>query len=186
MHVKYSKKQTSRSQKCAVRDQRGIAATEAALLFPLFLFIILGVLEFSMLMLRWVTAEYATVQVARELSTNFNNFNIDTEAAKYSVGLIDYTNTANCACIRAFTSVTQLRAAPPLTSCGACRKQLGSAKSYTLIEILFRYDFATPLGVLIKYFNKSITGRPLASITVRAHTVLNNEYAAPPAAPPAL
>jgi hypothetical protein len=79
-------------------NKRGVAAIEAALLLPLFLFFVFALIDVSWTMLRRYGVEQATAQLAIRMREN-PAANVASLAGSLGYGLVDFTGTSACMCV---------------------------------------------------------------------------------------
>jgi len=153
----------------------GATIVEFALLMPIFLLLLVGLLDFGLLMTKWVLSENAINKVSRSRMIDSNRTNnsktIQQEISEDTLGLIklDDANSETCVRVREFASLADLNTAPALENCqadcSACTEDGGAGDSYVLYQIIFTHNFVTPL------FNK---------VTFTTSSVLRNEAGAAP------
>ncbi|MFN7226708.1 MAG: TadE/TadG family type IV pilus assembly protein [Holosporales bacterium] len=79
-------------------NKRGVAAIEAALLLPLFLFFVFALIDVSWTMLRRYGVEQASAQLAIRMREN-PTANVASLAGSLGYGLVDFTGTSACMCV---------------------------------------------------------------------------------------
>jgi Flp pilus assembly protein TadG len=169
---------------------QGTIILEFAFLAPLFFLLLLGVMEFSFILLRMVIAENALRQAARQSIISSNDQQtIATRVQQQSQGLINFSDpAATCVCITAYSSIAKLNTARSATvsSCGACRSgdaQPTAPNAVVHYELIYRHNYITPIGSLIKLITGNNNG-PGNFMSLRTSTVVTNEpFSAPPPTP---
>jgi Flp pilus assembly protein TadG len=163
------------------KNKKGATAIEFALLAPVFFLLLMGVMEFSFIMLRMVMAENALRQAARQSIVAANTADtIQTRVVEQTQRLIDFSNTStSCVCITAYTNIASLNAArgSSPSSCGACRPGNSTPATPNAVvnyELIYRHVYITPIGGLIGI----ITGASVGGwefLDLRTSTVVTNE-----------
>lgn len=156
------------------RARRGATLIEFAILAPLFLLLLLGIMDFTLLMTKWVMAENAINSVSRQAIVNPTGTDMRASFQRASFGLINMSRPSNCVCARAFNNIVAANSANLPSSCNgnSCPNNLGSRGQYVLFEANFSHRFVTPLGGLLRILG--VNGS-FNSIEMTARTVLRNE-----------
>lgn len=160
------------------RRNEGGTIIEVAILAPLFFALLLGILDFGMMMTRWVLVENAINQASRSGIVT-PTLNMQTEITKKTFGLVKFDNQGNCIRIRSFPSISALNNANTLPDCQAacpqCSSTAGNPGDYVLYQVIFTHSFITPIGALINLASGNGDDSPMNAITFTTSTVLRNE-----------
>ena len=144
----------------------GATIVEFALLMPIFLLLLVGLLDFGLLMTKWVLSENAINKVSRSRMVDSNRATnsktIQQEISEDTLGLIklDDANSETCIRVREFASLADLNTAPALgnctAACSACNTDGGAGDSYVLYQIIFTHNFVTPLLNKVTFTTSSV------------------------------
>lgn len=152
----------------------GATLIEYALLAPVFFLLLMGLMDFGLMMTKWVLTDNALNQVSRSGIVN-PALNIQSEINKKTAGLVKFDNQDTCLLVRSFNSFSALNAAPAVSDCGSCPNCSGTAGSpgdYVLYQVIFTHRFITPIGGLMQLVGSDT---PFESIKFTTSTVLRNE-----------
>jgi Flp pilus assembly protein TadG len=161
------------------KRNEGGTIIEVALLAPLFFALLLGLLDFGLLMTRWVLVENAINQASRTGIVN-PVLNMETEITEKTFGLVKFDDSqGNCIRIRSFSSISALNHANTLPNCQSacpqCSSTAGNQGNYVLYQVIFTHSFITPIGTLINLASGNRNNSTMNAITFRTSTVLRNE-----------
>ncbi len=152
----------------------GATLVEFAILAPVFFLLLLGLLDFSLLITKWVLTENAVNEISRSGIVN-PTLNVRNEIQRKTLGLVTFDDQNTCLLVRSFPTLQALNQAPAITSCSACptcSNNAGSTGAYVLYQVIFTYNFVTPVGGLMRMLGSE---DPLQSIKFTTSTVLRNE-----------
>jgi Flp pilus assembly pilin Flp len=173
-HMTAKKQSVSRLQRFLWQRNEGATIIEFALLLPLFLVLLLGVMDFGLLMTKWVLTENALNEVSRTGIVN-PTINVRTQVEGNTIGLVDFTKPGTCLRTRAFTSLSDLNNAGTLSNCESvcadCISTAGASGQFVQYQVFIRHDFITPINAFLSL----VGGSDIGPITISSSTVLRNE-----------
>jgi Flp pilus assembly protein TadG len=137
-----------------VRDDRGAAAVEFALLLPLLLLLVFGIIDFG----RAINAQITITQAARE---GARVLALPGGTAPTSGGLLAYQARAQAAAI-GLSGVS-------VTATATCPVGGATAGDDAKVQVTYQFSFVTPIGAIARLFGSSGFGSP---ITLTANGVM--------------
>jgi len=152
----------------------GATLIEYALLAPVFFLLLMGLMDFGLMMTKWVLTDNALNQVSRSAIVN-PALDIQSEINRKTAGLVQFDNQNTCLVVRSFSSHAALSAAPVYSSCssyGSYGGTAGAVGNYVLYEVILTHRFITPIGGLMQLVGSDT---PFESIKFTTSTVLRNE-----------
>lgn len=177
-----------------LRSEQGLTILEFAIIAPIFLIIIMGVFEISIIITKNVIAENAIRGAGRDailsastssaaaVSARVNELTfdfIDDVIVSYDGSCIDLTK--NCLCIAAFIDDAGSSAAQkaqlanqqcPSSQAGVTPSTPGALVLY---KLNYRHEFFTPLGALLRLIGSSETGFSQGRLDFTSSTIVQNE-----------
>jgi Flp pilus assembly protein TadG len=149
-------------------NKRGVAAIEAALLLPLFLFFVFGLIDVSWTMLRRYSVEQAGAQLAVRMREN-PTANVASLAGSLGYGLVDFTGTSACMCV---TQHATLNAAASNSANRGCPCTSNNTGPDTTVPV--PPDFFLGVSAAASFAPLSFVGRQFFGNTIdyRFHAVL--------------
>lgn len=146
-----------------VKDTRGVAAIEFALLLPIFLILCLGVIEFGLYFVKDEIVDSAVSSITLTLQRNPAYFDTMTTGQKNALiagwgsGLVKFSpigsRTGNYICVDAYTTLAAAQSAPPCTDTHLNATNPNGAGSTMPYYVAVRADLKkgpiTPLGNFI-------------------------------------
>jgi Flp pilus assembly pilin Flp len=149
----------------------GATLIEYALLAPVFFLLLMGMMDFGLMMTKWVLTDNALNQVSRSAIVN-PALDIQSEINKKTAGLVRFDNQDTCLRVRYFSSYAALNAAPIFSNCSSSGGSAGAAGNYVLYEVILVHRFITPIGGLLRLVGGDSS---FESVRFRIKTILRNE-----------
>jgi Flp pilus assembly protein TadG len=128
---------------CSVNSDRGATAVEFALLLPLLLLIVFGIIDFGRAINAEVTLSQAAREGARLVALGQPNVTSRTQAAATGLSAV---------------TVTVLPDSKGVTGCPAGSGQTGDD---AVVKVSYKYSFITPVGAIAGLFGGSSFGSPV-------------------------
>jgi len=151
-----------------IASKRGIAAIEAALLLPLFVFFIFALIDVSWTMLRRYSVEQAGAQLAVRMREN-PAANVNSLAGSLGYGLVNFNGTSACLCVTQHASLSEAANNSFNRGCPCTSNNTGPDTTVAVPP-----DFFLGVSVAASFTPLSFVGRQFFGNTIdyRFHTVL--------------
>lgn len=152
-------------------NKRGVAAIEAALLLPLFLFFVFALIDVSWTMLRRYGVEQATAQLAIRMREN-PAANVASLAGSLGYGLVDFTGTSACMCVTQHDTLNAAASASTNRGCPCTSDNTGPPPRDPVTWII--PDYFLGVSASASFAPLSFIGRQFFGDTIdyRFHAVL--------------
>jgi Flp pilus assembly protein TadG len=128
------------AKSAASRRERGQSLLEFALVIPIFLILVMGIIDFSLGLKSWITITNASREAARYAAVSCSSGVADTDDVKE----------------RAVTAASGLSIATDdvtVTNCGT-----GRSSQSVAVSVDYEYDLVTPLGGLLSLIGGGMPG----------------------------
>lgn len=161
------------------KGRSGATAVEFAILFPLFFFLVFGIIEFGLLMSKRVMTELAMHNLSRAAVVGLTTpAEIQQTVNQNTIGWIDFAQPNNCVCstVHGTIAAAALQIVTPPADCGACGAiDTGSPGDYVIYNILHEHDFILPVNAMLNAMSGGTTTAFSGPRRYRTTTIVRNE-----------